>query len=223
MTGRPRDPAIDAAVLAAAMAVLRERGYAGFAVEAVAARAGTTKAAIRRRWPNRQLLVIDALATVMVTPPAPDNGCTRCDLIQSVRLLAEALPTGVLAPLIADCATPELHDRLMTTLVQPSRQAATVAVERAVHRGDLRADVDPALLVDLLASTVYQRALFGDPITTAEPLVDLLLRGVAVDFDRLMWISRHPHERRRGRHASAGPSAPRSPAAAPADPAPTTT
>jgi AcrR family transcriptional regulator len=203
-TGRPRDPAIDAAVLAAAVALLREHGYAGFAMETVAAMAGTTKAAVRRRWPVRQRLIIDALASVLVTPPVPDNGCTRCDLTQTVRLLAEVLhdrlPRDVLAPLIADCADhPDLHQRLLDALVQPSRQAATIAVGRAVDRGDLRPDVDPALLVDLLASVVYQRALFGDaPIDqkSARTLVDLLLRGVAVDFERLVWISQQPAHRR---------------------------
>ncbi|HEX4705955.1 MAG TPA: TetR/AcrR family transcriptional regulator C-terminal ligand-binding domain-containing protein [Pseudonocardiaceae bacterium] len=203
-TGRPRDPAIDAAVLAATVTVLREHGYAGFAVETVAAMAGTTKAAIRRRWPVRQGLVIDALAAVLVTPPVPDNGCTRCDLTQTVRLLAEVLhsrlPRDVLAPLIADCTKDAaLHQRLLDTLLQPSRRAAMVAVQRAVDRGDLRPDVDPALLVDLLASVVYQRALFGDaPIgqKAAGALVDLLLRGVAVDFERLVWISQQPAHRR---------------------------
>jgi AcrR family transcriptional regulator len=207
--GRPRDPAIDAAVLTAALEVLREHGYAGFALETVAARAGTTKASIRRRWPVRQNLVIDALVSVLVTPAAPDNGCTRCDLIQSVQLLAEALherlPGRVLAPLIADCAgDTDLHRRLIDVLVQPSRHAATIAVNRAVERGDLIPDVDAALLVDLLASTVYQRVLFGDaPVDqdTAGSLVDLLLRGVAVDFDRLVWISRQSaHARQRHRH-----------------------
>ncbi|GGP33302.1 TetR-like C-terminal domain-containing protein [Streptomyces melanogenes] len=198
--GRPRDPAIDAAVLAATLEILRTDGYPGFALEAVAARAGTTKAAMRRRWPLRQNLLIDALASILTIPPVPDNNCTRCDLMQSVRLLDEALherlPRGVLAPLVADCArVPELHQRLMEVLVQPSRQAATAAVEQAVSRGDLRPGVDPHVLVDLLAASVYQRALLGDT-TTARPsaadTVDLLLRGAAVDFDRLVQISQTP-------------------------------
>jgi AcrR family transcriptional regulator len=206
--GRPRDPAIDAAVLVATVSLLHEDGYGGFALEKVAARAGTTKAAIRRRWPQRQRLVIDSLASVMVTPPVPDNGCTRCDLHQSVQLLAEVLyerlPAGVLAPLISDCsADPALHLYLLQTLVQPSRAAAAVAVQRAVDRGDLLPDVDPELFVDLLASVVYQRALFGkapiDP-SLARDLVDLLLRGVAVDFDHLVFISRQPAEHRHRYH-----------------------
>ena len=204
--GRPRDPAIDAAVIAATLGVLREHGYGGFALEAVAARAGTTKPTIRRRWPTRQSLVIDALASVLVSPPVPDNGCTRCDLTQSVGLLAEALlerlPPGVLAPLVADCAhDPDLHRRLTDVLVRPSRHAATVAVRRAVDRGDLRAGVDPDLLVDLLASVVYQRALFGGPPSgrdSARQLVDLLLQGVAIDFDHLVRVSELPaHARHR--------------------------
>ncbi|GAB1513793.1 TetR/AcrR family transcriptional regulator [Actinophytocola sp. KF-1] len=198
--GRPRDTAIDGAVLDATVAVLAERGWSGFALETVAARAGTTKAAIRRRWPVRQRLVIDALATLLVSPPAPDNGCTRCDLIQSVDLLTEMLndrlPAGVLAPLVADCADPELRRHLVDTLVAPTREAAAVAVRRAVGRGELREDVDPDVVVDLLAATVYQRALFGDAPQDARTLVDLLLRGVAVDFERLVWISRQPRELR---------------------------
>ncbi|MFF3326714.1 TetR/AcrR family transcriptional regulator C-terminal ligand-binding domain-containing protein [Streptomyces sp. NPDC002889] len=221
--GRPRDPAIDAAVLSSALEVLREHGYAGLALETVAARAGTTKASIRRRWPDRRNLVIDALASVLTTPAVPDNGCTRCDLIQSVRLLAEALhnrlPGRVLAPLVADSAhDAALHRRLIDVLVQPSRHAATVAVHRAVLRGDLLPETDPELLVDLLASTVYQRALLaGVPVDqeSASGLVDLLLRGVAVDFDRLVRISRRPadarpHQRRDvgcdGAAAGAGPA-----------------
>lgn len=205
--GRPRDPAIGAAVLAATIELLREDGYTGFALEKAAVRAGTTKAAIRRRWPVRQRLVIDALASVLVTPPTPDTHCTRCDLQQSVELLADALdtrlPQGVLAPLVAECAAdPELHRHLLTALVEPSRSAAEVAVRRAVDRGDLRPDTEPGLVVDLLASVVYQRALLGTaPLdrAAARQLTDLLLRGVAVDFGRLVEISRlpaahrHPH------------------------------
>ncbi|ADD41384.1 TetR/AcrR family transcriptional regulator [Stackebrandtia nassauensis] len=200
--GRPRDPAIDAAVLAATLEVLRETGYFGFALEQVAARAGTTKASIRRRWPVRQNLIIDALTTVLVTPPVPDNNCTRCDLMQTAKLLAtalhERLPDGVLAPLIADCSrTPELRQRLVDVLLRPSRDAATTAVRRAVDRGDLLPDVDADLLVDILASTVYQRALLGDTESLdVGKLVDQLLRGVAVDYERLVWISRQPAETR---------------------------
>ena len=44
--GRPRDPRIDAAILAAAAELLVEIGYANLTMAAVAERAGTTKTAL---------------------------------------------------------------------------------------------------------------------------------------------------------------------------------
>ncbi|MYW00589.1 TetR/AcrR family transcriptional regulator [Streptomyces sp. SID3343] len=203
--GRPRDPAIDGAVLAATLDVLREQGYAGFALETVAARAGTTKATMRRRWSTRQRLIIAALATVLVTPPVPDSGCTRCDLTDALDILTDALvrkvPPGVLAPLVAECAgDAELNDHLIDTLLRPTRTAVAATVAASVARGDIRADADVDLIVDVLGSVVYQRGLFAHaPLTEdlAVRTVDLLLRGAATDFDRLVAISRakssHPH------------------------------
>ena len=47
--GRPRDPELDRAILAAAEQQLREAGYAGMSLESVAAAAGTTAPAAQRR------------------------------------------------------------------------------------------------------------------------------------------------------------------------------
>ncbi|MEU5100212.1 TetR/AcrR family transcriptional regulator [Streptomyces sp. NPDC020996] len=197
-TGRPRDPAIDQAVLESALEVLRENGYSGFSLEAVAARAGTTKPSVLRRWPRRQRLIIAALVAVLVTPPVPDTGCTRCDLIASLELLADALlrrvPQGVLAPLLADCsADPELREHLTSTLIQPARDAVAATVARAIDRGHLRPGLDAGLVVDMLASVVFQGNMFGEsrfPVALAAHVVDVLLQGVAVDFDELVAISR---------------------------------
>jgi AcrR family transcriptional regulator len=205
--GRPRDPAIDRAVLEATLEVLRDHGYGGFSLENVATRAGTTKPSIARRWPRRQELIIAALVTVLVTPPVPDTGCTRCDLIAGVELLADALldrvPGGVLAPLVADCAAdPELHGHLIGTLVRPVRDAVAVTVTRAVERGHLRSGIRVEHVVDLLASLVFQASLFGESRFTASQaaeFVDVLLAGIAVDFAELVAISKAtPRKHRHG-------------------------
>jgi AcrR family transcriptional regulator len=195
--GRPRDPALDQAILDATLGVLREHGYAGFSLEAVATRAGTTKPTIARRWRRRQELIIAALATVLVRPPVPDTGCTRCDLIDGVELLADAvlrrMPPAVLAPLIADCAPdPELHRYLTDALVQPTREALVQTVMRAIDRGHLRRDTDPELVVDLFSSMVFQRNLLADATFDAQwviEAVDMVLRGIAVSFATLVQIS----------------------------------
>lgn len=185
--GRPRDPTIDRAVLDAVITVLTQRGYAGFSLEAVAGLAGTTKPSITRRWPDRRELVIAALATVLVPAPVPDTGCTRCDLVESAEQLAAALtgqlPAGVLAPLVADCSSePELHNRLLESLFLPIRAGVSACVVRGIDRGDLRAEVDPDLAVDVLVSAAFQSCLFGEhrfDVRRAAEVVDLMLLGMA--------------------------------------------
>ena len=55
-SGRPRDGRIDAAVIAATRELLLETGYPGLTLSAVAVRAGTTTAAIYRRWSGKTQL-----------------------------------------------------------------------------------------------------------------------------------------------------------------------
>ena len=95
--GRPRDPQIDSAVLDATLAVLDGSGYARLTVEEVARRAGTTKPAVYRRWPTRQLLALEALRVRLGDVRAPDTGCTLCDLDECLKLFVRAfrrIPPG---------------------------------------------------------------------------------------------------------------------------------
>jgi AcrR family transcriptional regulator len=190
-TGRPRNPKIGDAVLDATIDVLSEVGYARLTIEAVARRAKTTKPSLYRRWPSRQHLVLDALAKRFESDgPAPDTGCVVCDLTGCVTLLTtrcQCMPPDVLASLLADCAEqPDLREKIVTKLVEPPRRAVNEALVRAQTRGELRADLDRALAVDLLGALVHYRALFHhapDP----EAAVTTLLRGMAENYKG------HPH------------------------------
>jgi AcrR family transcriptional regulator len=195
--GRPRDPQIDAAVLDATLAVLDESGYGPLTLEAVARRAGTTKPAIYRRWRDRRQLVLAALGRRLGAARAPDTGCTLCDLDECLKVFVAAfrrMPPGVIGPLFADCAgDPELRTAFMTTLFDPPRAAVKETLDRAYARGDLRDDVDRALVLDLIGSLVHYRALFGHAPTTdaeIERAVEALLQGLAADYPRLREHSR---------------------------------
>ncbi len=72
---------------------------------------------------------------------------------------------------------------------EPGRQH----VEQARERGDLHEHADLDIALDLLASFVHYRVLFGHaPITPAEIecTCEALLRGSATDFDALVERSR---------------------------------
>lgn len=192
-TGRPRSEHLDRAVLEAAARVLRETGYRGFTIEEVARWAGTTRPAVYRRWPRRQELVLAVLAERLGDVQAPDTDCTLCDLSEGIALFVRAferMPPEVLGPLLSDCAADqELRSRFMATLFDPPRLAAERTLNHALERGDLRPDVDLALVLDLLASLVHYRVLFGHaPITDGqvETLVETVLAGTATDYQSLL-------------------------------------
>lgn len=195
--GRPRDRQIDAAVLKAALAVLKESGYGALTFEEVARRAGTSKPSIYRRWPGRPQLVLSALAQRLGNVVVPDTGCSLCDLDECLKIFVGSfrrMPAGVISPLFADCAGDGvLRAAFMTALFDPPRAAVRKALERAQARGDLRADVHVELIVDLIASFVHYRALFGHARISdveIERAVEALLAGIANDYPRLLEHSR---------------------------------
>ncbi|WP_153814817.1 TetR/AcrR family transcriptional regulator [Streptomyces sp. SUK 48] len=84
---RRRGAELEKALLAAAWAVLREHGYAGFTLEAVAARAATSRPVIARRWATRNDLLRATITHAGMTrrTPMPDTGSLRGDLVAFLR------------------------------------------------------------------------------------------------------------------------------------------
>jgi len=191
--GRPRDRRIDDAVTAATLAILDTEGYGGVSLEAVARRAGTSRPAIYRRWDGRAALVLAAIADRLDVPAPPDTGCTLCDLGESFNVFLAAyrtIPLDVLTALYADCARdPDRRTRYLEAIVEPARRAVGRTLDRATARGDLRADVDRDLLLDIVGSLVQHRAMFGPEHLTddeAEHAIETLLKGAAVDYAALL-------------------------------------
>ncbi|MET0900185.1 MAG: TetR-like C-terminal domain-containing protein [Mycobacterium sp.] len=166
--GRPRDSKIDAAIIDATRDLLLETGYPALSLSAIAARAGTTTAAIYRRWSGKAQLVHEAIlpAEVMAMPSA--SGDARGD----IRALVEATRTmfdrpevrAALPALIADTvADPDVHSRMI------SRFAGSLATFRT------RLDRHPELPSDdgdlpLLAEVVVGSAIFRILVRHDAPL-----------------------------------------------------
>ncbi|WP_253863463.1 TetR/AcrR family transcriptional regulator [Prauserella halophila] len=199
--GRPRDPQLDQAILAATLELLDEAGYQELSLDAVARRAGTSRPAIYRRWPGRVHLGLAAIRSRLEAPLPPDTGCTLCDLDESFRLFLvtyRLIRPDVLSALLAECATtPELRAQYLETLIEPARRAVGHTIDRAVTRGDLRADLDRELFLDMVGALVHYLALFADRhISDAEAAnaIETLLRGAAIDYDALVAHSRAMEE-----------------------------
>ncbi|GAA4562620.1 TetR/AcrR family transcriptional regulator [Planotetraspora kaengkrachanensis] len=82
---RRRGAALEEAIMQAAVDELTESGYSGLTMDKVAARAGTNKNAIYRRWPNRLALGLAAYRQLASTVPPPDTGDLRGDALELLR------------------------------------------------------------------------------------------------------------------------------------------
>ncbi|HEX2039949.1 MAG TPA: TetR/AcrR family transcriptional regulator [Acidimicrobiales bacterium] len=182
--GRPRDPGADRAILEAAIDVLREHGFGGFTVDAVAARAGVGKATIYRRWSGKEELILAAAETVVGDMPSPDTGSVRDDLLVLAGALAAHLTSEPAGCLAADLAAEATRNEEARTLIRrftsTRRKVSAAVVRRAIERGELRPDIEPDAVVDAVVGPIFFRArLSGAPLTpkAVERIVDLALHG----------------------------------------------
>ena len=90
-TRRRHGRALEQAILDAAWAELLEVGHANVTISAVAARAGTSKPVLYRRWPDREALLADTIKQRVpdLGPTPPDTGDLRDDVIAVLTTLAE--------------------------------------------------------------------------------------------------------------------------------------
>src|SRR5688572_31365663 len=76
-----RSARVRAAVLAATLELLAERGYEGAELPEIARRAGVHPTTVYRRWDTKAKLVGEALLEQAATlSPTPDTGALRTDL-----------------------------------------------------------------------------------------------------------------------------------------------
>ena len=212
--GRPRSEKAHQAILEASAELLLEKGLAAVSMDAVAARAGVSKATIYRWWPTKETLALDALYNewAAVQPPARDTGSLRGDLLSLLRpwvRLAASRPYGrVIAALVTEAQTdPAFAAEYRARFVEPRRDQARAVFRRAIERGEIPADIKIEVALDLLYGPVYHRLLHGHA-----PLNDRFVRDI-VDT-ALGGIMRAPAPAAGPadpeREAAAGPASPRS-------------
>lgn len=191
--GRPRDASIDARSTEAVIQLLGTLPYSALTLDGVAAAAGTSKPALRRRWKSLPGVIVHTFISVLGTTPTPDTGCVHCDLVTGISNLAEAFEsspiTRALPGLLSDLEKdPELRQRFLLDYFEARRATTRAVLERAVESGDIRPGIDMDLTLDLLAAPLYYRAFFGhQPIDAvlAERTVLSVLNGVAtVEWQR---------------------------------------
>ena len=168
-----RGPKVRAAVLAATLAELADTGYAALTIENIARRAGVHKTTIYRRWTDRESLVADVLGErIAMDFPIPDTGSVEADLRQLAQAFVSWVtsPTGrmIFAAVYSDAARiPGISD-VRRELFEYGPRRAAVVIERAIERGELPADTDPAPVLRAMIAPMYFRlTVTAEPVDTA--------------------------------------------------------
>jgi AcrR family transcriptional regulator len=178
------------AILAAARALVAEEPYEKVTVEAIAARAGVGKQTIYRRWPSKSAVVFAAVlalseATDGQPVTLPDTGHLEADLKHvmraTVRVFADPSFDRLIRALNTEIANDaalaaEYHERLAL----PLDEAKKARLRSAQEAGQLNAEADLDLLLEVLYAPLFQRWLHrSGPLTAtyADALVDVTLRA----------------------------------------------
>jgi AcrR family transcriptional regulator len=169
----------------------KERGFDTLTVEGVAARAGVGKATIYRRWPNVWAIVADAvLEDVAQTAPLQQRATARESLRASMRLAARYFRGRhgeILRVLIGRAQVdPTLLKALIEQWLLARRKVSREIIRRGVASGELRAGLDPDIVLDALYGPLYHRLLLpydGDAVLP-DTYIDILIETVFGGLER---------------------------------------
>ncbi|WP_432837487.1 TetR/AcrR family transcriptional regulator [Dactylosporangium sp. CA-092794] len=189
--GRPRDPDVDRRIARAALEVFGDAGWAGFAMETVARRAGVGKASLYLRWSTKEALLTDALVNGLPRISDVDTGTIHGDLVelatQMLGLYAGGFSRAALRLALEAGAIPGVGEHYEAMRREQIR-AARAIVRRGIARGELPGTASVTMLLDTLTGGAMMHALSSPPDRRAalandtaghaRRLVDFLLHAV---------------------------------------------
>ncbi|KMS58193.1 TetR family transcriptional regulator [Sphingobium cupriresistens LL01] len=151
--GRPRNPAIEARIMDAALLLYGRMGWQGFNLEGVARGANVSKDALYRRWKTREALLESALMQRFDWIITIDNGNIRDDLLALATRTFDVF-SGTYGEVALQLRTDARRFPDVRAFAAPYREMMVLQgrgiVRRALDRGELPAEAKPGLIMDLL-------------------------------------------------------------------------
>ncbi|MGK5553690.1 TetR/AcrR family transcriptional regulator [Actinomadura kijaniata] len=175
------------AIVQAALDLCREVGYGKLSIEGIAARAGVGKNTIYRWWPSKSAVLLDGLLSAVTNVAFPHTADVAADLKTQMVTVASSIASPDIGPhyaaLIGEAQQdPELARALWDRLISHLVAAATQRIQLAQSQGQIRPDLAPDLVVELLYGPVYYRWLIRQRLPDEEhinAIVDTALAGLA--------------------------------------------
>jgi AcrR family transcriptional regulator len=164
--GRHRSLEAEAAILKATLYLLERQPLRKVTADAIARRAGVSKATIYKWWPNKSLVALDAyLAGMSEQVAVPDTGSAERDFTQQLKSVM-AFYTSPLGRLFCQFIAEGQSDSGFLALFRERflfarRDTARVMWQRGVERGEIRKEVDGEIVLDLIYGPMVFRLLTG--------------------------------------------------------------
>jgi AcrR family transcriptional regulator len=180
--GAVRSPQSTEAILDAAAAILDERGYRAFTMDALVERAGSSKPTIYRWWRSKGELLRDVYERAALTFVAsPDTGELQSDLVVHLRSLwtwwrsssaGETLRSYIIEIQLDPAAIAELREAFM-----PRRE---LTFARAMARGEIAADADIGVAVSMLTGMSWLHLMTAnlENLQFIDDAVAILVKGL---------------------------------------------
>lgn len=195
--GRPRDPAIEEAIIQATRKRLATDGYSSMTIGDIAADAGVTRPTLYRRWANKYDLVIDAihygLRTQRETYPPQDMRqlAPRAAFAEAVRRLDPRYHNersmALHGNFMAEAArAPGLLEQFREHGIEPRCEELLLTLVSLQRRGAVREDADLDMAVSLCFGSYfadYLRTGRDVPGDFAERVVTTVWPAIAVESE----------------------------------------
>jgi AcrR family transcriptional regulator len=184
--GRQRSVAAEAAILQAAAALLTKKPLGEVTAEAIARKAGVSKATIYKWWPNKNLVALDAFRAKLESDlTMPNTSSAKLDFRQQLKdtIIFYKSPMGrVLCQFLAEGQRDAAFLQLFReSFLKPRRDSLLTLWRRGVERGEIRSEVDGGLVLDLIFGPIIYRLMAGHGSleeTQADEIVDAVFRGL---------------------------------------------
>lgn len=162
--GPKRSPEAHQSILDATRELLGSNGPSNVSINEIAALAKVGRATIYRWWPSKAAVVIEALEQWCEGEnPPPETGSTRQNLELQLERVAEmfASPIGsAIRELIAESqGDPEVATEFRRRFFDIREERALATIRAGVASGELRPDLDPETIVDMLYGPLWLRLL----------------------------------------------------------------
>lgn len=166
---RRHGQALEQAIFAAVFEQLGKVGYAKLSMEGVAAAARTGKAALYRRWADKDALIVDALRAELPAPVQIEpTGDVRADILAILSRIRDALEFSYGATYQALKAESGrgaglVHQAIRERVFTPYRQMVLEALQRGVEQGQVRPAAANSMVANVGNAMLIHRYFLEGP------------------------------------------------------------